>query len=163
MKKEFHISAFVAAVFAALVLCGCHKLEYKVYDNPYVYIIEEGDKSQVETSTVSEDADNLVKTYRILLSSKAVDESITVGYDIIVGNGLTEGIDYEFITKGSSVSFLPGIYSIPIRIRFLKNAVDRTKDNSITISITSVSADIGMGVPGPAHRNRFHKVTKIHQ
>ena len=57
---------------------------------------------------------NAVSTYSIYLSSAPLKESVTVVYDIIAGDGLTEGVDYEIVNKSNSVVFLPGIYDMPI-------------------------------------------------
>lgn len=154
MKKS------VYAILAALLLVSC-KPEYAVYDNPFVYVKSDSDAGQSETSTVSSNANNLTRTYNICLSSKTPSGPVTVSYEIIVGDGIREGIDYTLATTGSSVKMVPGVYMMPIRVTWLRNKVDPARDNSLTIRITGVSPDMQIGFPGQTPRNVFHKITKV--
>ena len=65
--------------------------------------------------------------------------------------GLTEDVDYKVVTTANPLVFLPGINDMPIRIRWLKNPVDPTKDNTVTIRLTGNSKGYNLGFPGPDH------------
>ena len=64
---------------------------------------------------------NNINTYSVYLSSKPLTENLEVNYQVIVGDGLKSGVDFELVTKGSTLTFLPGIYDMPIRIRWMPN------------------------------------------
>lgn len=139
--------------------CACNKM--KVYDRPCVYVVQEGDAAYSESSTVSAMSNNLVKTYNIVLSAEAMAETVNVVYDIVVGDGLKEGVDFELHRQPGNVTFLPGIHFQPVRITFKRSPVDETKDNSLTIRIVSTPEGTGIGMEGPSHRNSIHKILKI--
>ena len=88
-------------------------------------------------------------TYSVYLSSKPLTENLEVNYQVIVGDGLKSGVDFELVTKGSTLTFLPGIYDMPIRIRWMPNHLDENKDNTITIRLTGNNQGLTMGLPGP--------------
>lgn len=157
MKRT--INAFVLLV-ASLTAVGCHKFEYKVYDNPYIFIAEEGDATYMETSRVSSRKNNLVKIYDVYFSTKAVDYPVTVTYEIVVGDGLQQGLDFTLDTPGSSLTFEPGTYVKPIQITFLKNTVTSGKDNTISIKLTGADRDVTIGIPGAEPHNVSHIITK---
>ena len=75
--------------------------------------------------------------------------ALVVNYEIVVGDGLQEGVDYELVTTGNQLTFEPGIYDMPIRIKWLAHPVDETKDNTLTIRLTGNSQSLHLGVPGP--------------
>lgn len=160
MKKEFHISAFVAAVFAALVLSGCHKLEYKVYDNPYVYIVYSGDGAMSEMSTIISMAITS-RNYDVCISSKTQEKPIVVKYQVIVGDGLAEGVDYELPVRSDTLTFNPGVFKRSITIDFKRHKVDKTKDNTITLKIVGSDPEMQIGLPGEKPSNTFHTIKKI--
>ena len=81
----------------------------------------------------------------------AENDSVEVSYEIIVGDGLVEDVDYKVVTTQNPLVFLPGIYDAPIRVRWLKHTVDPTKDNTLTIRLTSNSKGYTLGFPGPGH------------
>lgn len=148
-------------IIAVTALAACQEQQYILYDTPFAYILDNDDSAFMENTTVPSMANNLTKTYRVILSTKAFEEPITVKYEISVGDGLVEGVDYKVITQGDELTFLPGIYKMPVRITFLRNTLDSSKDNSITISLKEAGSGMELGFPGPAHRNSYHRITKI--
>lgn len=135
--------AFVAT--AALTACGDDGPE--VFDQPFVRIVcPGGTSSQVVLSSA-----RVVNTYTVFLSSRPVTDSLEVSYEIIVGDGLQEDVDYKVVTSQNPLKFLPGIYDVPIRVRWLKHDVDPAKDNTLTIRLTGNSKGYTLGLPGPDH------------
>ena len=60
------------------------------------------------------------------------------------------GNDNRKITIGRIITRpLPGIYDMPIRIRWMPNHLDENKDNTITIRLTGNNQGLTMGLPGP--------------
>lgn len=92
---------------------------------------------------------NNINTYVVSVSSKMLTTALVVNYEIVVGDGLLEGVDYELVTTGNQLTFEPGIYDMPIRIKWLAHPVDETKDNTLTIRLTGNSQNLHLGVPGP--------------
>lgn len=135
--------AFVAT--AVLTACGDDGPE--VFDQPFVRIsTESGASSTVVMSDVK-----AVNTYTVYLSSRAQTDNLEVNYEITVGDGLQSGVDYQIVTTENPLVFLPGIYTMPIRIRWLEHRVDPTKDNTVTIRLTGNSKGFTIGYPGPDH------------
>lgn len=137
------------AVMAALVpLCmavqGCDNGD-EPYDHPFVYITADGGLSR---TVVNSDVNN-VNTYFVYLSSKALDRNLEVTYEIIAGDGLQAGRDFEIVNTGNTLTFYPGIYDMPVRIRWKPNRVDPTKNNTLTIRLVSDNLGFTLGMPGP--------------
>jgi hypothetical protein len=84
-----------------------------------------------------------------------------VDYSFTVGDGLKAGVDFERVTTGNQIVFVPGVYSMPIRIRWLPSEIDASKDNSITIRIENTSLGFTLGFPGPDQLSRQHTIRKI--
>ena len=147
----------LTSLFALLLLAGCAKNELPLFDEPFVYL---------ETSTGSDNAVvgadmKAVVTYYIGISCPAFTDPIDVSFQVGCGDGLKEGVDYEVVTTGGSVSFLPGIWRMPVRIRWLDHAIDETKDNTVVISLTGTDpATFTLGYPGPAARGSKLVITK---
>lgn len=152
------ITGIILAAMAAILLFSCEEKE--PYDNPFVYVIQADDSTYAASSTVSSQA-AVVRTYYICLSSKILNEDLVVDYSFTVGDGLTAGVDFERITTGNQAIFQPGVFAIPIRIRWLPNTVDAEKDNSITIRIESSNLGITLGFPGPDQLSRQHTIRKV--
>ncbi|MBS5524788.1 MAG: hypothetical protein KHX48_04255 [Alistipes sp.] len=148
----------ILAAATALLFSSCEK--DKPYDHPFVYIIQADDAAYAATSTVSSQA-TVVRTYNICLSSKELSENLIVDYSFNVGDGLKAGIDFERVTTGNQIVFVPGVYSMPIRIRWLPNEIDPLKDNTITIRIENTSLGFTVGFPGPDQLSRQHTIRKI--
>ena len=142
MRKVFYFLMMVA-------VWGCADQEGEWFDQPFVRIATDtGQSSTVVLTNVRN-----VNAYTVYLSSRPMAEtdSVTVSYEIVVGDGLQEGVDYQVVTKQNPLVFLPGIYDAPIRVRWLRNPVDPTKDNTLTIRLTGNSKNYTLGYPGPDH------------
>ena len=142
MKRILYLLMMVA-------VCSCADQEVELFDEPFVRIATPtGTASQIITSSI-----RTVNTYTVYLSGPAISEkdSVEVSYEIIVGNGLVEDVDYKVVTTQNPLVFLPGIYDAPIRIRWLRNTLDPTKDNTVTIRLTGNSKGYNLGFPGPDH------------
>lgn len=143
-------------ILAVVTLCACQKEEFEGYDVPFVRITTTTGASQtVVLSNV-----NNINTYMVSLSSKALTEPLTVTYDIVVGEGLQEGVDYQLLTTGNSLTFEPGIYDMPIRIKWLAHTVDETHDNTFTIRLTGTNQNLHLGAPGPDGLQKQLVITK---
>ena len=122
------------------------------------------DENGSQTSRVLSTANNMVVTYYFNLVSEELTEPLTVYFDVEIGDGLQENVDFEFPTANRSVTFQPGIYQRPFRINYLKHVVDESKDNTIKIVIKETSdPNITIGYPGPSHKFSSHEITIINQ
>lgn len=140
-----------------LLLISCGKDEHEPYDNPFIHIMD----ANAASSTVNYMASS-VQTYNIYLSSKPLTENLEVNFQIIAGDGLQEGVDYEMVTPGNTLLFLPGIFDMPVRVRWLPSPnLDPSKDNTLTIELTGNSQGITLGLPGPDQRQKKFVITKI--
>ncbi len=140
-----------------LLLTACGKEEYQPFDHPFLHIMNNNASSE----TVNYMA-NSVRTYNIYLSSKPLTENLEVTFEVISGNGLKEGVDYEMVTPGNTLVFLPGIYDMPIRVRWMANpALDLNKDNTLTIELVNNSQGITLGLPGPDQLQKRFIITKV--
>ena len=135
----------IVMLLALVALCGCQKEEFEGFGMPFVKVTTTTGASQtVVLSNV-----NNINTYVVSVSSKMLTTALVVNYEIVVGDGLQEGVDYELVTTGNQLTFEPGIYDMPIRIKWLAHPVDETKDNTLTIRLTGNSQNLHLGVPGP--------------
>lgn len=144
------------ASIASLTLASCAKEEV-VWDHPYIIITDEFNTSSATVNQLG----TFVATYSVKMSTKAIDYDVAVKFEVKAGNGLTEGVDYKVITSGGELNFPPGVYVRPLRIEWLSNAIDPSKDNTLTIALTSNSANFTIGYPGPAHNNAKYVITKV--
>ncbi len=141
-----------------LIVCltGCEEDRQTVVNTPFVYfMLDDGTSQTIVKSDV-----NAINTYYVYLSAQAQTKPLEVTYDVIVGNGLTEGMDYEILTPSNKLTFLPGVYDMPIRIKWLPNPVSAEKDNTLTIRLTESNRNYTLGVPGPDNKNRELIITK---
>lgn len=145
-------------VFWVLIgLISCGKEEHKPYNQPFIHIME----NNASFSTVNFQA-SIISTYNVYLSSEPLSGNVEVTFEVIAGDGLKEGEDFEMITKGNTIVFLPGIYDNPIRVRWLPSAnFDPKKNNTLTISLTSNSMGFPLGLPGPSQLQKQFVITKI--
>lgn len=135
----------IVMLLALVALCGCQNEEFEGFDMPFVKVTTTTGASQtVVLSNVTN-----INTYVVSVSSKMLTTALVVNYEIVVGDGLQEGVDYELVTTGNQLTFEPGIYDMPIRIKWLAHPVDETKDNTLTIRLTGNSQNLHLGVPGP--------------
>lgn len=139
-----------------LLFSACDKEEQEPFDQPFVHIMHQN----VSQVTVSAKA-NVLGEYYVYLSSKPRSESLKVQYDLTVGEGLTEGVDYELLSSATELTFLPGIYRMPIRIRWMANALDPEAENSLVISLVANDGGLIMGLPGPDALQTELTITKV--
>lgn len=145
------------SAFFVLLFSSCSKNEHERYDLHFVHIMDNGSTS----INVSEKA-NSIGTYNIYLSAPQFLEPVTVTYKITVGAGLTEGVDYELVNAAESVTFLPGIYDMSVRIRWKANPVDPAADNTIKIELLRASSGAySIGLPGKDQLQKSLTITKI--
>ena len=149
---------FLTIVLTMLVfVCSsCDKDETVYMTDSYVWLKSETGLSHI---IVKSDVKN-INTYNIVLSAAQQKENLTVNYEILVGNGLQQGVDFEMVTEGNSLTLLPGIFDMPIRIKWLPHKVDPSKDNTLTIRLTGNSKNYCIGMPGPDHLNSSIKIEK---
>lgn len=113
-----------------------------------------------DPTSISE-AGTITCAYYVHYAGTLPDEASVVTFSVTPGDGLKEGVDYEIVTKGGKLNFLPGIYNLPIRIRFLPHELDPGKDNSLVLRLEECSNDrLTLGYPGPAENNREIKIIK---
>ena len=136
---------FLFPLFPALLATACEMVDMPVFDTPFVYIAT---SAGADNAIVGSDVDN-VNTYFIYLSSESLTEELKVDFSVTAGSGLTAGIDYELLAAGGTVSFLPGIYRVPVRIRWKPREVEDAADNTLVIRLTGNSKDFTLGFPGP--------------
>ena len=150
------LSVIICYLFFSMMLSSCGDDGPEVFDQPFVRITApNGSSSQIVLTNA-----RVVNTYTVYLSSRPVTDSLEVNYEIIVGDGLQEDIDYKVVTTQNPLKFLPGIYDAPIRVRWLKNNVDPTKDNTLTIRLTGNSKGYMLGYPGPDHLQSEVRIEK---
>jgi len=153
--KNKYIIAFFAAI---LLLCSCEKHTETYFDTPFVRIEDANGKSYMD---VDHKLDNLLTETRVVVSASSnyFTEPISVEYEVITGDGITEGVDFRIQSSHSSpLTFSPGTYTLPIRIIWYKAAdYDPAKDNTLTLRLTGTSIpEMQLGVPGPdAKRSEF--------
>lgn len=146
-SKIMSTSLLCCVFVATAVVASCGDDGPEVFDQPFVRIVcPGGTSSQVVLSSA-----RVVNTYTVFLSSRPVTDSLEVSYEIIVGDGLQEDVDYKVVTSQNPLKFLPGIYDVPLRVRWLKHDVDPAKDNTLTIRLTGNSKGYTLGLPGPDH------------
>ncbi|MCQ2164711.1 MAG: hypothetical protein MJZ04_05960 [Bacteroidales bacterium] len=155
MKKIIYMIA------AALMLCGCNDNVSKVFDDYFVYIVDEYGAS---TSKIEETADDLTMTYYICLVAPTLDSDVTVGFEVTCGDGLKEGVDFEVAKSAREVTISRGVARMPVRITFNEKRIDPARDNTVTIRLTDVDRDgISLGYPGPSALFSAHTITKIQE
>lgn len=138
------------------MVISCNKEEYKPYDHPFVNIhFNNSDQARIRENR------NETVEYFVYLSAKLQYEPTIVNFEIIAGNGLSEGIDYEIVNAERSVTLLGGVFQAPISIRWKSNPINREKDNSLTIRLTSNNRNFTIGLPGPDKKQSSLKITKF--
>lgn len=140
MRKNILLMALAALCVAV----SCTE-ELPVYDTPFFCIATQ---DGAYTAVVGSDVEN-VNTYYVTMSSVARVDNAVVGISVTPGSGLKEGVDYEVVTQGTSLTFLPGIYRMPFRIRWKEHVLDDSADNTLTIALTGGTEGFNLGMPGP--------------
>lgn len=150
------LSVIICYLFFSMMLASCADDGPEAFDQPFVRIAApNGSSSQIVLTNA-----RVVNTYTVYLSSRPITDSLEVNYEIIVGDGLVEDVDYKVVTTQNPLKFLPGIYDAPIRVRWLKHDVDPTKDNTMTIRLTGNSKGYMLGFPGPDQVQSQVKIEK---
>ncbi len=139
MKKNI-----LLITLSAVLALSCTK-DLPVYDTPFFYIATQDGAS---TAVVGSDVEN-VNTYYVTMSSVSRSENAVVDFSVTSGSGLKEGLDYEVVTQGTSLTFLPGIYRMPVRIRWKEHVLDDSADNTLAIALTGGTDGFSLGMPGP--------------
>lgn len=151
-------------LFSALLLCcGCQKHEEVFFDTPFVRI---EDINGATAMTVDGKLDNLLTEVRIVVcaSDNYFISPVTVEYETIVGDGLTEGEDFRIQPSTMSpLTFSPGTYSMIVRVVWYKREnLDPEKDNTLTLRLKGTdNPDFLLGVPGPSHKKQEFIFTKL--
>jgi len=142
----------------SFVFSSCNLEELEPYSLKFIHIMDKNASS----TNVSSKA-NTIATYNVYLSVPASEmkENVNVQYDIIVGNGLKEGVDFKLLSEGKTLTFLPGIYDMPIRIQWISHPIDLTKDNTLKIVLISNDKGYNLGLPGPDQMQKEFTITKI--
>lgn len=153
MKYIINIVCLCLSIF---VTTSCNKELLKPYDHPFFYIhVDQSSLINVQSTR------NEMVNYKVFFSTKMQYEPVTLKYDILVGDGLREGVDFELVNTSKDLVFKPGFFEMPITIRWISNPIDATKDNSITIKLLSNDKDITVGLPGPDKNQTELKIVKI--
>lgn len=148
---------YIISVLGILLLFNsCGLDENPAYDLKFIHIMV----NESSAVNVSQRA-NTIGSYNVYLSAPASNETVAVTYEIIVGDGLKEGVDYKLMSNDNTLTFLPGIYDMPIRIQWMANPVDSSKDNTIKIKLISNDKGYTIGLPGPAKNQSELTITKV--
>jgi hypothetical protein len=151
---------YLTVLAAALIAGGCNPdLNIgTVFEEPFIYIeSEDGTRETRMADNVSDE-----KTYYIIMSSSEMDRAVEVSWEIVAGDGLVEGVDYDISPSSKNpVVINPGQYVTNMRIVWKRHAVDPAKDNSLKIVLTQNSENFTMGFPGPAQYNKQPTITKF--
>lgn len=134
----------IISLFVIVALSSCGKDALTPYSEPFLHIM----KDEVSFANVSPQA-NYIATYNVYLSSFTLDSDLEVKFEIIAGDGLVDGVDYQLVNESTTLLFKPHIYDMPIRIKWMPKEIDDSKNNTLTIRLVSNSKNITMGLPGP--------------
>ncbi len=145
----------ISTIIAGFTLLSSCKKEVEPFNHPFFHIMVDN-KSAID---VLSDRKDLVN-YNVYLSAELQFEPIDVNYEVIVGDGLKEGRDFDLITKGTKLNFPPGIFERPITIQWKEAALDPTKNNTIIIKLISNSKNYTLGLPGPDQLQKQLVITK---
>lgn len=145
-------SKLIYAAAALLMLCcSCGKHEEVFFDTPFVSI---SDITKLTTSMiVDKDGNNVLTELCVSLnaSSNWLKGPVKIEYELIVGDGLKEGVDFKVQPSTMSpLEFELGTTDLPVRILWYRNAAfDPSKDNTLEVRLTSSSMEgMLLGYPG---------------
>ena len=155
MKNNIKNIIKITVLPLLLLISSCGKEEFEPYNNPFFHIMVDN-KGTVEVLANRKDAVD----YKVYLSAELQFDPIDVEYEITVGNGLKEGVDFDLITKGAKLTFPQGIFERPITIQWKESILDPAKDNRIIIRLISNTKNYTMGLPGPDQLQRQLIITK---
>ncbi|WP_199121104.1 hypothetical protein [Pedobacter sp. ASV28] len=155
MRKNLKYIYKASLLVVVALMFSCNKEEFKPYDHPFFHI-HVGNKSAIEVATDRKDQVD----YNVYLSAVLQFDPIDLKYEVVVGNGLQAGRDFELITQGNTLNFPNGIFERPVTIKWLAAAVDPAKNNTITIRLLSNSKNYTIGLPGPDQLQKELIITK---
>lgn len=153
MKKSKYI--YILSLLLSITLFSACKDEFKPYDNPFFHI-HVNNRSTVEVLTDRKDQVD----YKVYFSTKLQFEPVDLKYEVIVGDGLLAGRDFELITQGNTLNFPNGIFERSVTIKWIAAPVDATKNNTIIIRLLSNSKNYTIGLPGPDQLQKELIITK---
>lgn len=153
MRKVLNI---LVACVLSLITLSCNKELATPYDHPFFYI-HVNNASQINLQATR----NETVDYKVFFSTKMQYEPVTLKYEVIVGNGLQEGVDFELVNTSKELIFKPGYFEMPITIKWKSNTLDNSKDNSVIIRLVSNDKNITIGMPGPDKKQAELKIVKI--
>lgn len=151
MKRLIYISI--------LILCSisCVKNEMPLYNKGFVYLSSVSGAYSETVNSLTE----MESTYYFYLSSKKIYKNIDIEYSVKSGAGLKEGIDYILLSPLKKTVFMPGIYRMPLRIRWLPHKLaGPDENNTLIIEIKSAGEGINIGFPGPNEIGRRLTIIK---
>lgn len=149
---------------ALLALAGCAKNDWAMFDTPYARIKDES--LLVSQMTIDKEANNLLTSLSVILSASDnyFSDEISINYELVVGNGLKEGVDFKIQPSTKSpLTFEKGTYQRPIRILWYRNPdFDPSKDATLTIKLVSSNVpEMVFGFPGPDKKDSEFIFTKL--
>lgn len=143
---------YIAAAMLMSMLASCNKLE--TFSDFFIAF----DTGKSSTTTVDEEGE-LTGTYVVHYTGEKPDDAITVTYSVSCGDGLTEGVDFSMATSSRKLTFLPGVYEQSIKVNWLPHDIDKTKDNTVTITLEDAGGVL-LGYPGPDKLGKSITITK---
>jgi hypothetical protein len=146
---------YIASLLIVASLFTACKDEFEPYDHPFFHI-HVGNSASVVVATDRNDQVD----YKVYFSTKLQFEPVDLKYEVVVGNGLLAGRDFELITQGNTLNFPNGIFERPVTIKWIAAPVDATKNNTIIIRLLSNSKNYTIGLPGPDQLQKELIITK---
>lgn len=153
MKKSKYI--YILSLLLSVTLFSACKDEFEPYDHPFFHIHVNNSANVVVAADRNDQID-----YKVYFSTKLQFEPIDLKYEVVVGNGLLAGRDFELITQGNTLNFPNGIFERPVTIKWIAAPVDATKNNTIIIRLLSNSKNYTIGLPGPDQLQKELIITK---
>ncbi len=161
------IRKFLGILAAALLCCGCEWHEDVLFDTPFASVFDNaGGSSSTIDSRFGKGVESILSELKVSISVSEdhFSEPVSIEYEVIVGDGLKEGVDFRIQpSTASPLTFSPGTYTLPVRILWLKtDTPDSSKDNTLTIRLSGSSLEgMELGYPGPSHKGQAFVFTKI--
>lgn len=146
---------YIASLLIIANLFTACKDEFQPYDHPFFHIHVNNSANVVVAADRNDQVD-----YKVYFSTKLQFEPVDLKYEVVVGNGLLAGRDFELITQGNTLNFPNGIFERPVTIKWIAAPVDPTKNNTITIRLLSNSKNYTIGLPGPDQLQKELIITK---
>lgn len=140
LPAVYGIMILAAWATSALTL-SCNRLE--TFKDAFIAF------DTAKSSAVSIDAEGeFTGSYSVHYTGPKPSAPVSVTFSVTSGDGLAEGVDYRVATSGGKITFLPGVFEQTIKIDWLPHDIDPSKDNTVTVSLTSADG-VSLGYPGP--------------